>query len=224
MTPSELDELVGNCPHLYHMAMRDSWPLIQEHGLHTTYGLLDLFEVETAARTKMTTRRRCTSVPISHPVFGQAVVRDQIPLLDSDLDRCLRDGLTPQDWHRLLNGRVFFWLTEHRLQKLLCAGAYRHQDHIVLKVHTALLIRDYADRIELSPINSGCTRPYAHPRGRETFLPIASYPYAVWRKKRSRFETVVELTVIDGVPNIVDYIESVAVRSCAGAKAMLYKA
>lgn len=198
MTQSEVDELIGNCPFLYHMAMRHSWPLIREYGLLPTYQLLDLFEVSADARHQLTTQRRPVAVPIRHAALGEAMVRDQIPLLDGDLERCLRDGLTPLDWHRLLNERVFFWLTEQRLQRLLCAGAYRAQEHIVLKVHTAPLIHDHKEHIELSPMNSGCTRPYAHPRGRTTFLPIVDYPYSDWRKKRPKLEAVVELTVIGG--------------------------
>ncbi len=30
---------------------------------------------------------------------------------DRSLRRCLQDGLGPEDWCRLLNGRVFFWLS-----------------------------------------------------------------------------------------------------------------
>lgn len=224
MTPAEVDQLTRDCPFLYHMAMRGSWPLIREHGLLPTSLLMQLLDVDDVTHRKLTTQRRPSAVPIAHPAFGEVVVRDQIPLLDSDLERCLRDGLTPQDWHRLLNERVFFWLTEKRLQSLLCAGAYRTQEHVVLKLRSAQLIRDHRDRIELSPMNSGCTRPYAHPRGRDTFLPINAYSYAGWRRKRSRQESVVELTVIGGVPNVADYVETVTARTCAGTIATIYAA
>jgi hypothetical protein len=106
-------------------------------------------------------------------------------------------------------------LTERRLQRLLCANSYRKQEHIVLKVRSAELIRDHYEMIELSPINSGATRPFPASRGRETFLPIGDYPYAEWRKKRSKYESVVELTLIGGVPNIVDYVDSAFTTSCA---------
>lgn len=222
MTEEELQKLIEDCPNLYHMAMRNSWPSIQQHGLLPTNRLLDLFEVDVARQLELTTRRRPASVEISHPKLGGAVIRDQIPMHDHHLERCLADGLTPREWHARLNERVFFWLTEARLEKLLCAGAYRKQEHIAMKLDTASLIRDYRDRIELSPMNSGCTMPYPHPRGASTFLSINDYPYAFWRAKRSKMETAVELTVIGGVPNITDYVKEVSVRKCGGILDTLY--
>ncbi|MEI4509201.1 hypothetical protein WBQ88_15735 [Sphingopyxis sp. CCNWLW253] len=215
MTDEELGELLKNCPALFHMAMRDSWPLIQKHGLLPTNRLLELFDVDHETRAELTTKRRPASFPIAHPEVGSATIRDQIPLYDHHLAKCLQGGLSPIDWHAKLNERVFFWLTEKRLQKLLCAGAYRKQQHVVLKINTAMLVNDHRERIELAPMNTGCTMPFAHPRGPETFLPIDQYPYSNWRKKgRSRHEAVVELTVIGGVPNIADYVEEVTIRKC----------
>jgi hypothetical protein len=170
-------------------------------------------------RTELTTRRRPASVRIEHPVHGSATVRDQIPMFDHHLQSCLTDGLAPVDWHRRLNERVFFWLTEDRLQRLLCAGAYKRQEHLVLSVNSAALVRDHRDRIELAPINTGCTRPFATPRGPGTFQPISTYPYSEWRSRgRSRREAVVELTVIGGVRNIADYVESATIRDCEGIR------
>jgi hypothetical protein len=218
VTPAELDQLTQDCPYLYHMAARDSWPLISKHGLLPTDRLIDLFEVPEEEGLALTMRRRPQSTLLSHPSLGTATVRDQIPLLDRDLKRCLRDGLSPLDWYRVLNERVFFWLTERRLQRLLCASSYREQEHIVLKVRSADLIRDHYKKIELSPINSGATRPFPAPRGKDTFSSITDYPYTEWRKKRSKYESVVELTVIGGVQNIVDYVDGVSPRSSAGCR------
>lgn len=223
MTDDELATLLADCPRLYHMAMRDSWPLIQRHGLLPTNQLLDLFEVPEERRTELTTRRRPASVRIEHPTHGSATVRDQIPMFDHHLQSCLTDGLAPVDWHRRLNERVFFWLTEDRLQRLLCAGAYRGQDHLVLTLDAAALVADHRDRIELAPINTGCTRPFATPRGVGTFQPISSYPYSEWRRRgRSRREAVVELTVIGGIGNIADYVESATIRHCGGVRRQLH--
>jgi hypothetical protein len=222
VTEEELEVLLSDCPHLYHMAMRHSWPSIQQHGLLPTNVLLDLWEIGEDERRKLTTSRRPASVTVSHPKHGQAVIRDQIPLHDSHLAKCLRDGLTPRDWHDRLNERVFFWLSEQRLEKLLCASAYKRDEHIVLKVETASLVAKHRDRIELCPMNSGCTMPYRHPRGADTFLPIDQYPYRQWQAKRSGREAVVELTVIGGVPDITEHVEEVSVRRCGETLDVLY--
>lgn len=222
MIDEELDVLIADCPLLYHMAMRQSWPSIQRHGLLSTNVLLDLWEIREDERRELTTNKRPASVAISHPDYGRAVIRDQIPMHDHHLAKCLRDGLTPRDWHDRLNERVFFWLTEERLEKLLCANAYKGDEHIVLKVDTASLVANHRDRIELCFMNSGCTMPYPHPRGADTFLPIDKYPYAQWRAKRSARKAVVELTVIGGVPDITDHVQQVSVRRCGDTLEVLY--
>jgi hypothetical protein len=48
------------------------------------------------------------------------------------------------------------------------------------------------------------------------------YHYAQWWAKRSARETVVELTVVGGVPNITEHIEEVSVRRCCETIEMLY--
>jgi hypothetical protein len=106
-------------PRLFHMAEAGSWPAIREHGLRSTSALLDLFEVAGEERAAIEDRHRASSTTLTHPVHGEAVVRDQLAMSDAGLRKALRDGLQPRDGYRLLNGRVFFWLTEARLERLL---------------------------------------------------------------------------------------------------------
>ena len=117
--------------------------------------------------------------------------------------------MTPFDWYRLLNKKVFFWLTRDRLLRLLNAEAYRDQTHDVIEVDARPLVEAYYDRIWLCPINSGCTKPMPHARGKDTFMRIPDYPYSMWRPKRKRGERVVELAVDHSVPNIRDFVERV---------------
>lgn len=209
VTEAELNELIGHCPTLYHMAERNSWPLISKHGLLSTTALLDLYAVAGAERHSIESERRPKSVPIEREDLGQAVIRDQFPMDDKGLVRCLEDGLSPQDWYRLLNAKVFFWLTRPRLLRLLNAGTYRREEHDVLEIETAPLVAEYKKQIWFCPINSGCTKPYPHPRGENTFQRISEYPYAVWTKKRPRGERVVELAVDYGVPDILNFVRRV---------------
>ena len=206
MTQDELAELVKDCPVLYHMAESGSWPLIQRDGLLSTSSLLDLYEVESTARTAIESERRASSVAIEHPSFGRAVIRDQKPMDDVGLRRCLQDGLSPTDWYRLLNRRVFLWLTRDRLVRLLTAKPYREHEHDVLELDTSLLIQCYMDRITLSPINSGATKPFPRNRGLDTFLAIANYPYVEWRLRRKAGERVVELAVEGGIEQVDRFV------------------
>ena len=95
---------------------------------------------------------------------------------DKGLLRCLEQGLTPKEWYQTLNSKVFFWLTRDRLLRLLNAGTYRNQEHDVLELKARPLVSTHRDKIWLCPLNSGCTKPFPHARGRTTFQRIVSTP------------------------------------------------
>jgi hypothetical protein len=211
VSEGELDELLSTCPVLYHMAEGGSWPSIVERGLLSTAALLDLYGVSGRERLLIEERHRPAGITLTHPVLPKAVIRDQLPMDDAGLRRCLPPHLAPSDWYRLLNQKVFFWLTRDGLLRLLGAEAYRANAHDVLEVDARLLVRAYFDAIWLSPMNSGCTKPMPHPRGDQTFLRIGDYPYAEWRRKRRRGERVVELAVDYAVRDISSYVRRVVV-------------
>ncbi|XXV24095.1 hypothetical protein WME87_37790 [Sorangium sp. So ce1389] len=182
------------------------------HGLLSTSALLDLFGVRGPDRDAIESTHRPESLTITHPLHGTAVIRDQKPMSDKALRRALGDSLSPAEWYRLLNGMVFFWLTEKRLKRLLEAVEYRDKRQTVLTIDTARLLERHRHRVRLSPMNSGNTRPYPHPRGRDTFLPLSEYPFESRRMRR--LEPAVELTVEYSVPDIRDVVLHVEETGC----------
>ncbi len=209
MTDAELAELIQDCPTLYHMAERGGWPSIRQHGLLSTSALLDLYGMHGPQRDAIEGQRRPEGVRLDHPALGHIVIRDQKPMDDAGLRKCLLDGLSAEDWYRLLNRKVFFWLSRARLLRLLDARPYRNIEHDVLELDTATLVAAYRRVITLSPINSGATRPFPVQRGLTTFLPIAAYPYSHWRSRRPRGERVVELAIDHGAPDIAQFVRKV---------------
>jgi hypothetical protein len=224
VTKAELQELLSDCPTLFHMAQNGSWPSIKKHGLLSTSALLDAAGLRGVARRRIESERRPENVTIQGKLESEVVIRDQKPMDDKGLLRCLQDGLTPAQWYRLLNHRVFFWLTRDRLHRLLSADAYRESEHDVLEVDTASLVSQYRRAITLCPMNSGCTKPMPHPRGRRTFSSIRNYPYSHWRSRRKRGERVVELAVTDGVPDIHKYVRRVLVMKGTSVLSTLWTA
>jgi len=205
----ELEELVEDCPTLYHMAKLGSWPSIRERGLLSTSALLDVYQVTGKERTSIEEERRSESVVLERESLPLAVVRDQLPMTDAGLLRCLPKTISPRDWYKILNQKTFFWLTKARLVRLLGAGTYRNEAHDVLEVSTQGLLDNYFDKIWFCPMNSGNTKPVPHPRGEKTFLRIPDYPYSDWRPKRARGERVVEFAIDDGVLDISKYVTRV---------------
>lgn len=202
-------------PRLYHMADGSSWEGLQRHGLLSTTALLDLFEVNGQKRSTILGQQRTRCVIIEHPVHGRAVIRDQKPLNRAKLEGCLSDCSFAQ-WLALLNTRVFFWLTENRLKTLMCAREYCAAEHVVLILDTFRLATTYENAITLAPMNTGNTRPFAHPRGLSTFTRMGKYPYQQ-RLHRGLDYTVVELAVEGGVPDVLDFAVEVRRMRCSGS-------
>jgi hypothetical protein len=123
-----LKEIAELHPRLYHMAEHGSWPSIRENGLLSTTALLDLYAIKGESRATIESTLRKNMVQVKGKKGETAWIRDQRPMSGQKLAGCLRDGLTPTDWYRMLNGRVFFWLTEARLETLLAAVTL-HSNH-----------------------------------------------------------------------------------------------
>jgi hypothetical protein len=206
-TPEDLtvDYLIARWPRLFHMAESGSWPSIQQHGLRSTTALLDLFEVQGAERHALESQRRPESVQITHPNHGIAWIRDNKPIIPSVLRRTLT-GMDEATFYRTLNSRVFLWLTEARLARLMNAPPYKNRPHDVLVVDTGSLMERYGEVVELSPMNSGATHPAAnYPRGEGTFTQIGDYPWKA-RKATAPSEPIVEVTVPYAIPDVSDLV------------------
>lgn len=209
----EISELVETFPRLYHMAHANAWPGIQRHGLLSTAALLDLFEIQGDMRDRIESCRRAELVTLEHSKHGKVVIRDNKPMDDAGLKRALTDT-TPEVWYKLLNQKVFFWVTHERLTTLLSARAYKSSNHCVLTIDSAALIEAYAKTIWLCPMNSGCTKPIPHPRSLGTFARIPDYEFAAWKKKRSSgTKAVVEFAVDYAVPDISRFVISAELRN-----------
>ena len=196
-----VNEFVQHYPNLYHMANSGTWESIRDHGLLSTAALLDRFEINGDERFRIESCHRPRSVEITHPRFGTAVIRDQAPMGESALHKCL-DGISPREWYELLNRKAFFWVTEARVTTLLGARLYRNSEHTVITIDTASLLGQHADRATLSPINSGSTLYDPPLRGHYTFRPIPDYPFEERKKTRGLANAVAELAIDYSVPDL----------------------
>lgn len=206
--PLTVDYLVERWPRLFHMAEAGSWNSIKEHGLQSTTALLDRLGIEDPMRAEIESERRAESVELKDALGNSVWVRDNKPINETALLKTL-EGMMPEEWYRTLNGRVFFWLTRKRLDKLRGAGAYRHRKHDILTLDTAMLMQSHGETVELSPLNSGAVHPAAnYPRGVGTFSRVADYPWQA-RIAIAPSEPIVELTVPYSVDDIGDLIVDV---------------
>jgi hypothetical protein len=198
------EEFVFHYPLLYHMAEADTWQSIRTLGLLSTSALLDLCGSVAEERRRIESQHRSKPTPLACGEHGAIMIRDQKPMSDVALRKCLTNGMTPAEWYATLNRKVFFWVTEKRLNKML--GAYRGHEHIVIVLDSRKLLNRPALSVTLSPINSGSARRKAAPRGSETFCSLQDYPFDERRRKRGLRNAVVELAVDWSVPDIEDLV------------------
>jgi hypothetical protein len=143
-----------------------------------------------------------------------AVLRDQLPMPPSALARCLVD-MTPAQWYALINSKVFFWFDIERLNRQRRASGIS-PEAVVMTIDAERLLAVHGGRAYLSAFNTGNARRRPAVRGRQSFV-----PYAAWLESRWASETAalgirprpashrpVELTVGEGLPDVMDFVVS----------------
>ena len=197
--PISTNEFIQRYPTLYHVSLASNLEQVQRHGLRSTTALLDLFEIRGQERFTLESCRRPSMVTIKHPVHGEAVLNDQFPLNESVLGRCLV-GMTNREWFENLNRRVFLWPDLRRAKRFLEARMASSHKRVILAVQTKDLV-ELTDSIELSAINSGTAIRNAPPRGKNTFLPLAQYPFEERRRRTGPGRAVAEVTALYAILN-----------------------
>lgn len=204
------EQFVRCFPYLYHMAEPGSWDSIRKLGLLSTSALLDFCGIVGEERCRIESQHRSKAVLL--PCKEKIVIRDQKPVSDSALRKCLTGGMTPSEWYETLNRKVFFWVTEKRLNRML--RAYRKEEsNTVLVIDTDKLLARSSLSITLSSINTGSARRRAALRGRDTFCSLGEYPFDEIKKRRHGVaNAVAELAVDWSVPEIEDLVIRVEYR------------
>lgn len=203
------EDLWQQYPVLYHIAWGDSWSSIKEHGLLSTKELLRLYGKSEDEIIALTQARRQHWVEINCPGRPRAMLRDQKPLTDAGLRRALPDYIEPWQWYDLINSMVFFWPTKKRLKTMISAAVYQGVSHDVLVVDTRMLVKLEESSIRLSRMNSGSTKPMAHPRDMDLFKRIENYPFETRRRKQGRDRAVAEVCVMERADRIREAVVDV---------------
>jgi Family of unknown function (DUF7002) len=197
--------------HIYHMTELCNWSSIRRHGLLSTSRLLDLAGIRGAERNKIERQQRLHALRLSSGV----TIRDQIPIAPNALKRCLTNGMTHEDWYAELNRRVFFWLDPERLnrQRRACASS----PQVVLVMDADRLVSCCQSKTALTPFNTGNARRKAARRSHKTFVPYDEWKESGWAweanglkiRQRPLSHRPVELTVLNSVENVLDFIVDV---------------
>lgn len=190
----------------FHLADVENWPSIEREGLYSTTALIARAGLIGRAALPFTRYRGATM-----RLPSGAVIRDQRPMPPDALRRCLDDGLTPDDWYRLVNAKVFFWLDVARLNRHLAACRARPQR--VVAVDLRALVERHGGRAMVTPFNVGNARRRPAARGHRSFVPLNAWLTERWASEaapggtpRPRSHPPAELAVDDAVPDLTDLI------------------
>jgi hypothetical protein len=202
----QTDDLVTRFPELYHATEPGLWPRLVREGLYSTSALLDRFGIDGPERAAIESGIRPANVTIAHPVHGEAIIHHQTPLVRRHLERSL-DGMSVREWCELLNRHVFLWPTLERLRTLQSSRTNRTGERDVLVLDTRSVVERHAERIRLTPINTGAALyPNAARRGRHTFAPIEAYPFDERRRTRPARQSLAEVAVEGGIPDLAGLV------------------
>jgi hypothetical protein len=208
MIGMDVEELMARHPRVFHTMSATAWPSVQRHGLLSTQKLINLFGLDAAERDRLLNAPRQQSPVLRAPGLPPAIIRDQKPM------KFIAEKIDPDssltEYLAAINSRVFFWASPERLDRLRQAKQYRTEEQVVLHVDTRALVERHGPRIELCRLNSGAITQKNHPlRGHRSWLPIADYPYDEYRRRHGRDGALVEVTVLDAVPDILDLTDKI---------------
>jgi hypothetical protein len=177
----DISRFVLSHPFLYHLTDQRNFEYLRSNGglLLCTTELVEKCNLLDDQAEKITRERRPLHTKIrieEHDIF----IRDQKPISLRNLNKCLTDHWSYQDFLFHLNSRVFFWPTTQRLTRHY--NRYVNEKPLIIRVSSTELFSINPEP-EFCRLNSGATRSSSHyngappPRGINTFLSAENYPF-----------------------------------------------
>ncbi|MFT4155199.1 DUF7002 family protein [Parafilimonas sp.] len=176
----DIEKFIEKRPYLYHLTSNSNAKLIIAE--KRLYSANELIKMSKDKQHLPVQRKKRTN---HYPLFingNTYSLRDQKPISEKALTKCLTDGWEVGDFLYHLNERVFMWPTLDRLWRHF--NRYKEEKPIIFQFPTK-------DILNLNPhflfcrLNSGATRANSYlggkppTRGKQTFLPADQFLYAV---------------------------------------------
>lgn len=187
-------------PYVYHLSNRHNLEFILETGiLYSTEEIANIVKLESKGEFLTTRRRGCINLSRGKRSFH---VRDQDPLSEVILSKCLETGWTIPKYVALLNSKVFFWPTVGDLEKHYARYERVKEDLIILRLNTEELFSVNKQQPKFCHLNSGGPRASSwhdgkgSPRGSTTFRVADEYPFGPSTVREVTFERSCKLPSI----------------------------
>lgn len=185
----ELEKFTSLRPYLYHLTSAHNLPyILSEKKLISTSRILGLADSDVYGHWLMTRRPKHVPVVVGEKIYW---IRDQKPVSETNLAKCLTHNLTMGQFYEHLNDRVFMWAKLSDLQSHY--DRYSHEEPVILRFDTEDIIKSNP-HVKFCEYNSGATRSshyYAGgppPRGLNTFRSASDFPHLQSKVKEVTFE------------------------------------
>ena len=171
-----IERFISLRPYLYHLTSKENAEkIVDGRVLYSTNELLR--RSDATNHDQLNRKRRAESVPIK---IGEETfwLRDQLPISEVNLVKCLTDGWGVGDFLYHLNDRVFMWPTIGRLMSHYMT--YESEKPVLFRFSTAEILAANP-HVKFCRLNSGATRSNSYlggappDRGSRTFLPASEF-------------------------------------------------
>jgi hypothetical protein len=185
----ELEKFIEKRPFLYHLTDQKNIQLIIKYGrLFSTNKLIERAGKEEYIPIKRTKRLNHYELEFNGEIYS---IRDQQPISEKALKKCLTHDWECADYFEFLNNRVFMWPTLDRLSRHY--NRYVSENPTILRFETNSLF-EVNQNVKFSRLNSGATRANSYlggkppERGNETFILAVDYTNSISSVAEVTFE------------------------------------
>lgn len=185
----EIEKFVQHTPYLYHLTSeQNAKRIVKEGKLYSANTLIDM----TNNRSDKDIKRRKRFSHQALIINGEEVLlRDQRPISEKALAKCLTDNWVVADFLYHLNDRVFMWPTIDRLTRHY--NRYENEKPVIFRFSTKDIL-EANPHAKFARLNTGATRANSYlggkapERGKDTFLNAKNYQLPVRSVAEVTFE------------------------------------
>lgn len=172
----EIEKFIERCPFLYHLTSKqNAKSIIEGKVLYSANTLIDMSKNKTDKEVKTHKRFKHYLLNIDD---NEILLRDQRPISEKALAKCLTDGWSVADFLFHLNNRVFMWPNLDRLSRHF--KRYENEEPIIFRFPSKEMLLANP-HVKFARLNTGATRPNSYlggvapERGSKTFLAAMDY-------------------------------------------------
>ena len=196
-------EFAAAFPKLYHAAWPQARERIARDGLMSPLALCESMGLSDQETESILTTRR----PAITDLGSGVVLNDNSPLQLGPLRRALPEHLSPEDWMRALNSRVFLFPSRRAADAFTSVLRSRELARDVWELDGRELAEAHLDRLEITPFNTGAATRRPPYRDLDTFAKVRGLDLDEWRHRRRRAgrktpDSVREVCVFHSAPGV----------------------